>query len=228
MRGRPPVYKYVVGVQIREGYLYKYTYRGLNYLLKAKVTANPDYFNLDLFELQSPQTLTYQNESTATTANPDLLGLSKVRYREGGEVRNTNDSAVPFVIAKVPAFTGIDELDRGYVYADGEDTEYNLVAYGGATFPGYKVENRYAPGNTIEIGKLTVGNTITINIEKMDSIVNGDFLLVVQFGGYTANIITTPIDSTATFVRYQLPTSLGATKVLTLFNNSGTIDITYV
>ena len=69
MRGRPPVYQYVPGVQIREGCLYKYTYRGLNYLLKAKVTANPDYFNLDLFELQSPQTLTYQNEGTATTAN---------------------------------------------------------------------------------------------------------------------------------------------------------------
>lgn len=227
MRGRPPVYPYVPGVQIREGYLYKYTYRGLNYVLKAKITANPDYFNLDLFELQSPQTLIYQNEGTALTAAPDVLGQSKVRYREGGGISNVNDSAVPIHLVVAQPFSGIDEMDRGYVYADGEDTEYNLVAYGGATFPGYKVENRYA-GNTIEIGKLTAGNTITINIEKMDSIVNGDFLLVVQFGGYTANIITTPIDSTATFVRYQLPTSLGATKVLTLFNNSGTIDITYV
>lgn len=227
MRGRPPVYKYVPGVQIREGCLYKYTYRGLNYLLKAKVTANPDYFNLDLFELQSPQTLTYQNEGTATTANPDILGLSKVRYREGGEVRNTNNSAVPFVIAKVPAFIGIDELTGGYIYADGADTEYNLLCFGGATFPGYKVENRYI-GNTLVIGKLTIGETITVNLEKMDSFVNSDDYLTVSFQGYTVNIVTTPVDSSATHVRYNLPTGLGATKVLTLFNNAGTIDITCV
>lgn len=228
MRGRPPVYQYVPGVQIREGYLYKYTYRGLNYLLKAKTTANPDYFNLDLFELQSPQTLTYQNEGTATTANPLLLGQSKIKYREGGELRNTNDSAVPFVIAKIPPYSGIQAVDRAFIYADGEDKVYSMFAYGTKTFPGYKVENVYSPSNVMSIGKLTAGNTITVNIEKMDSEVNADFNLTILFGGYTANVVTTPVSSSATQVIYALPTSLGATKVLTLFNNAGTIDITYV
>lgn len=228
MRGRPPIYPYVPGVQIREGYLYKYTYRGLNYLLKAKTTANPDYFNLDLFELQSPQTLTYQNEGTATTANPLLLGQSKVKYREGGEVRNTNNSAVPFVIAKVPAFSGVQELNTGLIYADGEDKEYYMPVYGSKIFPGYFVENTYSPAHGIVVGSLTVGNTITVTIEKMNSEVNSDFNIAILFTGYTANIITTPVSSSATAVTYAMPTSLGATKVLTLFNNAGTIDITYV
>lgn len=227
MRGRPPVYKYVPGVQLREGYLYKYTYRGLNYLLKSKVNGNPDYFNLDFFELQNPQTLIYQNESTALTAAPLVLGQSKVKFREGGEVRNSNDSAVPFYIVNEPAFNGALDVITSYVYGE-EDKSYKMNLYSGVIFPGYKVENRYSPTIELYLGKIALGVTITIDLEKMDSVVNSDYLFVIVYRSNTVNLVTTPLDSTATSCRYQLPTSLGATKALTLFNNLGTIDIEYV